>query len=179
MFAQLTRWFSPDDTHIRANRYYIALVARARNPFFYADLLVPDTLDGRFDMVLLHLALLTQRLQQEGEQTQELRRALSEIFIQDMDQNLREMGVSDTGVSKRMKRMIQAYYGRLVHYEEALASPENLAETLRRNVYGTLEEIDEVLVEKLVHYMQQSHAALQAALYDELSPDTLPFAPLG
>jgi cytochrome b pre-mRNA-processing protein 3 len=118
-----------------ARRTYIALVQEARNPFFYEQLGVPDTLDGRFEMIVLHLFLLQQRLH-EG--APDFSRFLSEVFFEDMDASIREFGVADTGVSRRIKQMGQAYHGRLQHY--ATADDEQLKAALSRNLYGTVSE---------------------------------------
>ena len=128
---------------------YGAIVAQARAPAFYAELGVPDTVLGRFDMVLLHVVLVLRRLRQEGAegeangaQDRSSQRALAQglfdRFCRDMDHNLREMGISDQGVPRHMQRVGEAFYGRAQVYEAALgaaASEGALTQALARNVY--------------------------------------------
>ncbi len=124
-----------------ADTLYRAIIEQARAPGFYASLHVPDSLDGRFETVVLHLFLVARRLKSEGsEAASGLSRALLEAFIADMDRSLREMGAADLGVGRRVKSMAEALYGRIKAYEAALAEPGDapLEAALRRNLYGTL-----------------------------------------
>lgn len=141
---------------------YIALVAQARKPFFYAELGVPDTLDGRFEMIVLHLFLIQHRLLRETQQA-EFARSLSESFFKDMDRSIRELGVADTGVAKRIKRMGQAYNGRLQVYEAGLQNPDAMRAALSRNLYGTVHEGDVKSLETMRHYIDDEVAKLDAA----------------
>ncbi len=125
-----------------ARRLYIALVERARNPFFYTLAGVEDSLDGRFEVLVLHLYQVLSRLR---ESQPEFCQHLSEVFFEDMDRNLREMGVSDTGVPKRMRQMSEALYGRIHAYDEAFLGTRSLEEALRRNVYGKTEPVPNAL----------------------------------
>jgi cytochrome b pre-mRNA-processing protein 3 len=119
-------------------RLYGAIVAQARQPAFYASLQVPDTVDGRLDMIVLHAVLVLERLDREGEATRGIGQALFDRFCQDMDDNLREMGVGDLAVPKQMQRIAGVFYGRAKAYQAALLArePAALVETLRRNIYG-------------------------------------------
>lgn len=120
----------------QAHRLYLALVAQARAPAFYADCGVPDTLDGRFDMIVLHVVLVIRRLRAEGIEGKALAQALFDVMIDDMDRSLREMGVGDLGVGRRVKAMAKAFYGRAAAYEAALAEGvEAVAEALGRNLF--------------------------------------------
>lgn len=144
---------------------YIALVAQARKPFFYTEMQVPDTLDGRFEMIVLHLFIVQHRLLRETSQA-EFARQLSEAFFNDMDRSIRELGVADTGVSKRIKRMGKAYNGRLQVYEAGLQEPEVMRAALSRNLYGTLAEGDVALLDGMRHYVDREIAKLDAAATD-------------
>jgi cytochrome b pre-mRNA-processing protein 3 len=117
----------------QADVLYAALVAQARQTEFYADLGVPDTVDGRFDMIMLHLSLLLRRLRGDGEA---LAQAVLDTTFDDMDRNLREMGAGDLGVGRRVKAMARAYFGRFEAYDKALGAGDGdaLAEALARNV---------------------------------------------
>jgi cytochrome b pre-mRNA-processing protein 3 len=113
---------------------YGMVVAQAREPVFYTSLNVPDTVDGRFDMLLLHLWLVLRHLR-ETEGGEGLSQALFDRFCEDMDGNLREMGVGDLTVPKRMQAFGEAFYGRTAAYDLARAGGENdLAEAIGRNV---------------------------------------------
>jgi cytochrome b pre-mRNA-processing protein 3 len=119
---------------------YAAAIAQARQPVFYARLGVPDTVDGRFDMVALHVFLVLQRLKAEPEAAA-FAQALFDTMFADMDRNLREMGVGDLSVGKKVKAMAQALYGRIAAYEAGMAADEEtLQAALRRNLYGTLKD---------------------------------------
>ncbi len=116
---------------------YGMIVAQARFPGFYREYAVADTVNGRFDLIVLHLALLLDRLAQDPA-LQSLGQGVFDRFCRDMDHNLREMGVGDLKVPKEMRRMGEAFYGRAQAYGAALAAPDNgpLVEALRRNIYG-------------------------------------------
>jgi cytochrome b pre-mRNA-processing protein 3 len=126
---------NPDPRTITA--LYGAIVAQARSPSFYGAHGVPDTVLGRFDMVVLHAALLVRRLR-ASDATQALAQGVFDAFCRDMDDNLREMGVSDIGVPREMRKLAEAFYGRARAYEAALAADGDgaLAAALTRNVYA-------------------------------------------
>jgi cytochrome b pre-mRNA-processing protein 3 len=113
---------------------YGMIVTRAREPLFYRDLGVSDTINGRFDLLILHLWMVLRRLRpMEG--GVELAQALFDRFCADMDANLREMGVGDLTVPKRMQAFGEAFYGRAAAYDLALTEGEEaLAQALRKNV---------------------------------------------
>lgn len=115
---------------------YGAIVAQARHPVFYQTYGVPDTVDGRFDMLVLHLVLFW-RCVREGPH-RSLGQEVFDRFCRDMDHSLREMGVSDQAVPRRMRAIGEAFYGRAARYEAALAEPgdEALAAALARNVFA-------------------------------------------
>ena len=113
---------------------YGMIVTQAREPLFYRDLGVPDTVNGRFDLLVLHLWMVLRRMRpMEG--AADLSQALFDRFCDDMDDNLREMGVGDVTVPKRMRAFGEAFYGRVAAYDLALgAGREPLAEALCKNV---------------------------------------------
>ncbi len=119
-----------------AARLYERIVAQSRRVAFYRECAVPDTLDGRFDMLVLHMALVLRRLKAEPGGERRLAQDLFDRMFADMDESLREMGVSDMSVGKRVKQMGAAFYGRLAAYDTALAAAGGaLEEALARNVY--------------------------------------------
>lgn len=116
---------------------YAALVAQSRQPRFYAEWGVPDTVTGRFDMISLHLALLFRRLRAE-KGAKVFSQALFDLFFLDMDRSLREMGAGDLAVPKKIRNMGNLFYGLLASLDTALTSgnPEAIAAVLARNVYA-------------------------------------------
>ena len=102
---------------------YGAIVAQARTQAFYQSFGVPDTVTGRLEMILLHVALVFRRLNGGAERGSDraLGQAIFDLFCQDMDDNLREMGVGDLAVPRTMRRIGEAFYGRQAAYEAALA----------------------------------------------------------
>jgi cytochrome b pre-mRNA-processing protein 3 len=139
-----------------AQELYIALVRQSRNPFFYTDCAVPDTLDGRFEILVLHVFLALRALKAQGGR-EELSRLLQESLFDDMDQSLREMGVGDMGVGRRVKAMSKAAYGRREAYTQAFASDDALREALKRNVYRG-EPVPEAAVAGLLAYLREEAA---------------------
>ena len=120
---------------------YGAVVAQARVGVFYADFGVPDTIEGRFDLIVLHLVLLLRRLGSDSDLGRSLGRDLGQHlfdeFCQDLDANLREMGVGDLAVPKRMQGFAEAFYGRQAAYLEAIAAADRQAfeNALSRNIF--------------------------------------------
>lgn len=117
---------------------YGAAVAAARQPAFFASFGVPDTLDGRFDLVSLHTGLVVCRISRDADpRAKALAQAVFDAMFADMDVNLREMGVSDLAVGKRVKKMWEAFHGRAQAYDVALRAGDRagLEDALARNVW--------------------------------------------
>src|ERR1700751_3828234 len=139
---------------------YGMIVTRAREPLFYRDLGVPDTVNGRFDLLLMHLWLVLRRLKSVGSGTA-LSQALFDHFCADMDDNLREMGVGDLTVPKRMQAFGEAFYGRTAAYDLALTdSDEALAQSLCKNILNG-HNIDKA--RELAVYAREAMAVLARA----------------
>lgn len=119
------------------HKVYCEIVAQARQPAFYTDFMVPDTIDGRFDLIVLHAVLYFRRMRGEGAKVSQFAQSVFDLFFQDMDASLREMGVSDTRVPKKVKVMGEAFYGRADVYIPAIdaADAEELAAALGRNLF--------------------------------------------
>jgi cytochrome b pre-mRNA-processing protein 3 len=117
---------------------YSAIVAQSRQPRFYADWGVPDTVTGRFDMICLHMALVFRRLRSEGREAAEFSQALFDLFFRDMDRSLREMGATDLAVPKKIQKMGNLFYGLLANIGDAIdkADRAELEAVLTRNVFG-------------------------------------------
>ena len=117
---------------------YGAIVAQARSPVFYRSYGVPDTVAGRLEMILIHAFLFSRRTRNRTEALQRLGQGVFDRFCDDMDANLREMGVGDLAVPKHMQRIGEAFYGRTAAYDTALAAAQDsaLAQALIRNVFA-------------------------------------------
>lgn len=120
---------------------YSAIVAQSRRPRFYAEWGVPDTVTGRFDMICLHLALLFGRLRGEGREVAEFSQAVFDLFFRDMDSSLREMGVGDLGVPKKIEKMGSLFYGLLANVNEAIERGDaaELESVVARNLFDGAE----------------------------------------
>jgi cytochrome b pre-mRNA-processing protein 3 len=135
---------------------YGAIVAQARDAAFYEVHAVPDTVLGRFDMILLHVVLVLRRLREGSADHHALAQGVFDAFCRDMDHNLREMGISDQAVPEQMRRVGEAFYGRAQAYESALAEPGKgaLAAALARNVYAASDPL--VAAEALAAYVRRA-----------------------
>jgi cytochrome b pre-mRNA-processing protein 3 len=140
---------------------YGVIVAQARNPAFYQFYGVPDTVNGRFEMLVLHAVLLLARLEADGEEGRRLGQGIFDRFCDDMDSSMREMGVGDVAVPRKMKAVGEAFYGRKRAYEAALAAAglEQMAAVIARNVHGGVPGDDAT---RLAAYARQSADAFAA-----------------
>lgn len=146
---------------------YGMIVAQARSPVFYAEYGVPDTVQGRFDMLALHLVLVLRRLSQTSKPPREagardLGQRLFDTFCRDLDDNLREMGVGDLAVPKRMRRFAEAFYGRQAAYLAALAATDQRAfeNALTRNILG--DDAGDLSAARLARYARAVVSELDA-----------------
>jgi cytochrome b pre-mRNA-processing protein 3 len=150
---------------------YRLVVEQARSPVFYTDFFVPDTVEGRFELIVLHCGLLVARLGRDPG-TRETGRELAETFFADMDRTLREMGIGDVTVPKKMRRIADAFYGRLTAYEAAGSGPA-LVEAVARNVYD--DAPPQGVAEDLAAYLAATMAALAAADAARLAAGEIPW----
>lgn len=143
-----------------ANALYLSLVEQARQPAFYATLGVPDSVEGRYDMVVLHAYLLMRRIGAvAGEDAKALSQSTFDLMFADMDQSLRELGVGDTGIGKRVRRMAEGFYGRVAAYDKAQEEGgDALERALARNLYQTVNPAPEHVAAMAVYVLaQQRH----------------------
>lgn len=126
-------------TRSAADLAYRRVVEQARQPAFFIEYGVPDTLDGRFELVCLHAFLYLHRLKSERPQSSRLCQVFFDRMFEDFDRGLREIGTGDLSVGKEVKRMAQAFYGRVCSYEAGLAGDHSvLGGALARNLFGTI-----------------------------------------
>lgn len=158
MFGFLSRRRRADER--LAEALYHQIVRQARKPEFYLVGGVPDTVAGRFDLIALHAFLVMRQLKATKQQGAGIAQALFDTMFADMDRNLREMGVGDLGVGRRVKAMAKGFYGRVHAYEVALAAaaPGALAEALGRNLYAG-ESVDAARVAAMADYLRREAKA--------------------
>lgn len=161
------------------HKLYDAMVTQARQPVFYAEQGVPDTLDGRFEIVLLHALLTMRRLRLVSDGGADSAQSLFDLLFADFDRALREIGVGDLSVGKRIKQMGQAFYGRATALEKALDEEAGaagaLAAFLKRNTYGTAEPTDDQ-VAALARYVFALERHLKSLADDALIAGDVSFS---
>ncbi len=160
-----------------AERLYDAVVVQARQPEFYAQAGVPDTLDGRFELIALHAFVILRRLKFDRDRTKDLAQALFDRMFEDMDRSLREMGAGDLGVGRRVKAMASAFYGRIGAYESGLAEDDSaLHAVLGRNLYGTA-SADPACIAAMGRYLRGQIDFVDAQPLERLMDGDIDFAP--
>lgn len=144
----------------KAAELYGSIVAAARREAFYATHGVPDTPDGRFAMVVTHTYLVLERLRREGAAARDLNRALVEAYVSDMDDCMREMGVGDLTVPRKVKKAAGALYDCMAEFRTAASvGEEALADALRRTL---LPSEPQAVAGQIAAYMNKAAAALEA-----------------
>jgi cytochrome b pre-mRNA-processing protein 3 len=169
--------FTPTEEGL-VDRLYGRLVAQARAPGLYTACGVPDTFDGRFEALVLHLFLLLHRLKRESADLRALGTRIGERMIVDFDENLREMGVGDLSVGKKVTFMAEATYGRVAAYDSGLAAGDDgLEAALRRNLYGTVVDPDAAKVAHVAAYMRRVAAHLAHQPVADIRAGRVDFGP--
>ncbi|WP_339929148.1 ubiquinol-cytochrome C chaperone family protein [uncultured Brevundimonas sp.] len=144
---------------------YALAVTQARRPDFYTRLGVDDRIDARFELYTLHVLLLVLRLRDDGDRGGEAAQVLFDTYVSALDNSLRELGVGDVSVGKKMRKLGESLYGRMTTYEPPLRAGDEaaLAAGLARNVYGN---DDSATAETLARYVVASRATLAAQDFD-------------
>lgn len=156
----LKRLFESRSDAERLQPLYNAIVAEGRNPAWYRHGQVPDTIDGRFDMIATILSLVLIRLEHGEAKAKADSVLLTELFIADMEANIRQLGTGDPIVGKRIGQMMGAVGGRLGAYREALASGSSLEPAVRRNIFHDNAPSDDAVAWVSKH-LQAFHESLQ------------------
>lgn len=132
-----SRWKrTPRPAEAAGRALYAAAAEQARQPGLYAALGAPDTANGRFEIYSLHVILLLHRLKGRGEAAGEAAQALFDTYVSALDDTLREQGVGDLSMAKTMRRLAEAFYGRVRSYDAALADRAELEPLLTRTVFA-------------------------------------------
>lgn len=162
-----------------AAKLYARAVAQAREPAFYSRCGVPDTVDGRFDSIALHVWMILRRLRDQNEAASRLAQAIFDIFMGDMDLSLREMGAGDLGVGKRVKAMAQALMGRAQAYDLGLDKIDDdsvLSDALGRNLYrGVPVEVVARAAPVVAAYVRREMTALEGRPLDQIMAGSVDF----
>jgi cytochrome b pre-mRNA-processing protein 3 len=159
----MLKLFKPRPAQTAGRKLYVAVVGQARQPRLYADLGAPDTMEGRFEVYSLHVILLLDRLKRQGERAAETAQALFDTYVQSLDDALREIGVGDTSMGKKMRKLGEAFFGRVKSYEEALAAlPDRapLEALIGRTVFAS---VDRPSVAAMADYLLAQREALAGA----------------
>jgi len=159
------RWFAGRAARKEAaEKIYDAIVAQSRNPAFYIRCSVPDTLSGRFDMLVIHMFVVLQILKLGGREGQLLAQEIVEAFIREMDTMVRDLGVSDRNVPKEVRKIAQLFYGQLLAYSTALQ--RNDAKGLAGEVWKSFQSAEgsngaPVAADAISTYINQSIKSIQ------------------
>ena len=143
-----------------ASTLYKSIVQKARDPAFYSVFGVPDTVDGRFDLIVIHAMLVFRQLRKDKEGSEEVAQMLFDAMFKDMDRSLREMGVGDLSVARHIKKMAKAFYGRAAMYEEGLdGDAVALKKALDVNLFRNSNENEEATA-NMSDYLRRAAAHL-------------------
>ncbi len=169
MFKSL---FAPKPNELQALELYSRAVEQARQPAFYTQLGVADRIDARFELYTLHVLLLYVRLRHQDQRTADLAQKMFDHYVSALDHSLRELGVGDISVGKKMRKLGESLYGRMSSYEKALTEQDAdaFSTAIARNVF----ESDDIEAGRaLTRYAFASHAALanQTLVEIERAPD--------
>jgi cytochrome b pre-mRNA-processing protein 3 len=160
-----------------AETAFLRVVDNARDPAFFTRFGVPDTIDGRFEMITLHAFLYLHRLKFDRPRSAALAQAFFDAMCADFDRGLRELGTGDLSVGRQVKRMVLGFYGRVQAYERGLAQDDAaLAAALARNVFGTSGQ-SAAASTALADWVRRAAAALATQPSQELCAGSIRFPP--
>lgn len=168
------RFFGGDKQRAALAPLYTAIVERARDPLWYRQGQVPDTIDGRFDMLAAILSAVLIRLEAEGDAYTGETTLLTELFVEDMEGQLRQAGIGDVVVSKHIGKMMGALGGRIGAYRDALAGDGDLGAAVERNLYRGEPADDAAAIGYARARLSGFHGALAAEPADRLLAGQLP-----
>ena len=165
---------------VSANGLYQTALIQSRDPVFYTECAVPDTMDGRFDLLALHATLVMERLEELGPEGRKLAQAFFDVLFKQIELSLREIGIGDLGVPKHMAKMMKALNGRAYVYHAAMVNHDEnaLEHAIARNVYRT----DAANIPEGAHiigrYMKYSHRALRTYSLEDFQNAVVAFPPV-
>ena len=162
-----------------AKTFYAHCVSRAREAVFFADFKVPDTVDGRFEMIALHTGLVINRVKAEGQSGQLLAQSIFDEMFLNMEMACRQIGIGDLSVPKHIKRMMKALQGRALTYEDAAQiDREELELTMLRNIYATAGTIGQDIITPMAEYVLACTQKLATQSMENFMNGQIEFSPL-
>ena len=163
-----------------ARQLYQTILEQARNPILYTQYQVPDTVDGRYDLILLHAIVVIDLLQGAAESGQKLGQGIFDIMFRDLENGVREIGVSDMSIARHFRRMSQGFNGRRIAYSAALAAQDAavMQDAVTRNIFRKSTDDVAASAAQLTQYIFAQYNALQTAGLDKLFTGTAHFSPL-
>lgn len=163
----INRWFRKDQTQSQAETLFEALNEAARAPALFAAAGAPDTVEGRFEVLALHVFLAMRRLKRDAPASDRLSTALQEVFFRRLDDALREIGIGDLSIGRKIRGLAEAFYGRAAAYDKAFGeSAEALSAALARNVF---ESADPAQARHLANYARRADHHLAEAAPEALA----------
>lgn len=169
--------FKKDPSKDAAHALYGAAVAAARRPPLYLEFGVEDSVEGRFELLCLHVWLVMRRLKAISDPAAaRMSRRMLEAMVDNLDDSLREMGVGDLSVGKKIRALAENFYGRLNAYEATIGASEEFTKALARNVY---EAADGAMAERLAAYARTAAASIDAQPGAALLSGRIEFPPVG
>lgn len=165
-----------DGPRRQAHELYVQIAEAARRPAFYEVMGAPDTVEGRYDLLSLHVILVLRRLKAERERTAKFAQLVFDVMFRDVDDSLREMGVGDLRVGKKVRGYAEAFFGRAMAYEKALNGEDDLGDALARNIYGS---DDASVASGLATYVSAADRSLAEQSIDEILSGRVRFPDAG
>ena len=172
----LDRIFRPKPAVVAGRALYVACVEQSRAPRLYTELSVPDSVEGRFETYTLHVVLIMDRLVNQGPAAARTSQALFDAYVQALDDALREMGVGDLSVGKKMRRLGEAFFGRVKNYHAAfgvLPETADLQALVGRTIYA---DVDSPPVDDLIGYVLRQRAELAGQKFEDLVKGSVAWA---
>ncbi len=158
-----------------AQAVYARALLQARLPVFYTDYGVPDTQPARFDLLLALIFPVISRMKDEGTGGRDFNQALFDVMFADMDQSLREIGIGDTGIPKRMKAMMKAFNGRMHAYDAAADNDAAMTDALRRNLYADAAGVGDEQILKMKNYISSLLKGARALTFADIAEGRMIF----
>lgn len=170
----------PTDLDHSVAAVYDAVMRQSRAPELYLHMAVPDTADGRYDLLAVHMHMVLRRIKDRNETAQRMGQKLFDTLFLDMDTQLREMGIGDMGIGKRIKKMAQGFFGRMKSFDEGLAVDDNgaLMAALERNVYRHGVPDDATVLPRLAAYVRAQHDNIAGQAIDDILAGSITFLPV-
>lgn len=164
----MLKWFTKNPGGQTAQQLYGSIVTRSRSKEFYTRFAIADTIEGRFEVITAHHFIVLQALRQHGDLGQKLSQLLIDRFFEDIDDNLREMGVGDITVPKKMHKFADAFYGRISAYDAAMQSDDrnSLHVAIARNIfnksYEDMSEDEATVCRDFATYLEDARAEISS-----------------